>query len=95
MEANVWRHVAFTWGRADRKVRLYINGDLKREQVISDNPVLDLKISGHSVYDIGLKRDTATTTHAYFSDLIIFTHELSGTELKNELFFSHAFQRFV
>ena len=70
MDTDVWRHVAITWGRTDRKVRLYINGDVKRDQLIPDNPVLDFKISNHSFYDIGLKRDIATTTHAYFSDLI-------------------------
>ncbi len=62
---------------------------------MSDNPVLDLKNSGHTVYDIGLKRDGGTTIHAYFSDLIIFTHELSETELKNELFFNHPFHSFI
>ncbi|KAL9989354.1 hypothetical protein ACROYT_G003895 [Oculina patagonica] len=95
VDTDVWRHVAMTWGRADRKVRLYINGEVKAEIVISDNPVLDFKNSGHSVYDIGLKRDSATTTHAYFSDLTIFTHELSETELKNELFLDHALSNFI
>ena len=95
MDTEVWRHVAITWGRADRKVKMYINGDVKLDKVIPDNPVLDFKNSGHSVYDIGLKRDTATTTHAYFSDLVIFTHELSGTDLKNELFVNHSLRRFI
>ena len=84
-----------TWGRVDRKFRLYINGDVKADKLIPDNPVLDFKNSGHSVYDIGLKRDSSTTTHAYFSDLIIFTHELSETDLKNELFFNHQLRRFI
>lgn len=95
VDTDVWRHVAITWGRADRKVKLYINGDVKRDQLIPDNPVLDFKNSGHSLYDIGLKRDSATTTHAYFSDLIIFTHELSGTDLKNELFVNHPLRSFI
>lgn len=94
-DTDVWRHVAMTWGRADRKVRLYINGDVKLDRIIPDNPVLDFKNSGHSVYDIGLKRDSGTTTHAYFSDLIIFTHELSETDLKNELFFNHPLRSFT
>lgn len=95
MDTDVWRHVAITWGRVDRKVRLYINGDVKRDTLIPDNLVLDFKNSGHSVYDIGLKRDSATTTHAYFSDLIIFTHELSGADLKNELFAHHPLRSFI
>ena len=84
-----------TWGRVDRRVRLYINGEVKLDQVVSDNPVLDLKNSGHSVYDIGLKRDSGTTAHAYYSDLMIFTHELLEAELENELFVNHAFHSFV
>ncbi|KAL9989353.1 hypothetical protein ACROYT_G003894 [Oculina patagonica] len=95
MDTDVWRHVAMTWGRADRKVRLYINGEVKLERVMSDNPVLDLKNSGHSVYDIGLKRDSGTTIHAYFSDLIVFINELLETELKNELFFNHPLHSFI
>ena len=84
-----------TWGRVDRRVRLYINGEVKLDQVVSDNPVLDLKNSGHSVYDIGLKRDSGTTAHAYFSDLMIFTHELSEAALEYELFVNHALHSFV
>ena len=84
-----------TWGRADRRVRLYINGEVKLDHVVSDNPVLDFKNSGHSVYDIGLKRDSGITTHAYFSDLIIFTHELSENEIKNKLFFNYALHSFI
>ena len=84
-----------TWVRADRRVRLYINGEVKLDRVMSDRPVLDLKNSGHSVYDIGLKRDSGTTNHAYFSDLVIFTHALLETELKNELFFKHPLRSFI
>lgn len=84
-----------TWGRADRKYRLYVNGDGKLDKVIPVNPVLDLKNSGHSLYQIGLKKDSGTTIHAYFSDLVIFTQELSGTEVKNELFFNHPLRSFI
>ena len=84
-----------TWGRADRKYRLYINGDVKLDKVILDNPVLDLKNSGHSFYQIGLKKDTGTTIHAYFSDLVIFSQELSETEVKKQLFFNHPLRSFI
>ena len=95
VDTDVWRHVAITWGRVNRKVRLYVNGDVKLDQFILDYPVLDFKNSGHSVYDIGLKRGSATTTHAYFSDLVIFTHELSGAEVKYELFANHPLRSFI
>ena len=95
MDTDVWRHVAITWGRAERKFRMYINGEMKVNHVVSDNPVLDFKNSGHSVYDIGLKRDSGVTTRAYFSDLVIFTHELSPTQLKTDLFLNHALHNFI
>ncbi|KAJ7382130.1 hypothetical protein OS493_036836 [Desmophyllum pertusum] len=95
VDTDVWRHVAITWRPADRTVRLYINGNKKLDHVVSDNPVLDFKNTGHTVYDIGLKRDDGDTTHAYFCDLMIFTHELSENELNNDLFLNHGLRSFI
>ena len=87
--------MAITWGRSERTFRIYINGDKKVNHVISDIPVLDFKNSGHAVYDIGLKRDSRTTALAYFSDSAIFTHELSATQLKSDLFLNHLLHNFI
>ena len=95
METDVWRHVAITRGRSERTFRIYINSERKVNHVVSDNPVLDFKNSGHAVYDIGLKRDSGTTALAYFSDLVIFTHELSATQLKSDLFLNHPLHNFI
>ena len=95
METDVWRHVAITRGRSERTFRIYINSERKVNHVVNDNPVLDFKNSGHAVYDIGLKRDTGTTALAYFSDLVIFTDELSTTQLKSDLFLNHPLYNFI
>ncbi|KAJ7384403.1 hypothetical protein OS493_021814 [Desmophyllum pertusum] len=95
VDTDVWRHVAITWRPADRTVRLYINGNKKLDHVVSDNPILVFKNTGHTIYDIGLKRDGGVTTHAYFCDLMIFTHELSENELNNDLFLNHGLRSFI
>ena len=64
-----------TWTRADRVVRLFMNGEMKLNHTVSDNPNLNFKNSGHAVYDIGFKRDSRTTTHASLSDLMVFSRE--------------------
>lgn len=84
-----------TWTRADRVVRLFINGEMKLNHTVSDNPNLNFKNSGHAVYDIGFKRDSGTTTHAYFSDLMVFSREFQFSpsdnvnEIKDGIFGNH------
>lgn len=50
---------------------------------------VDLKNSGHTVYDIGLKRDSGETTDAFLSDLMAFDRVLSNDEIEKELFMNH------
>ncbi|KAJ7360220.1 hypothetical protein OS493_016848, partial [Desmophyllum pertusum] len=95
VSTDVWSHVVMTWGRLNRTVKLYINGEMKLNHVVDDNPILDFKNSGHTVYDIGLKRDHEVTIHAYFSDLMIFNSELSENEIRNELFQNHPLHSFI
>ena len=83
--------MAMTWRRADRTAKLYINGVKKAEMVATANPILDFKNSGHTVYDIGYKRDDGETAHGYFSDLMVFTQELSQSEIRSDLVISHPF----
>ena len=89
----MWCHVALSWSRSQRTAKLHINGAQYASKVasISYDSTVELKNSGHSVYDIGLKRDSEDTTHAYFSDLMIFNRELSDSEIRNDLFVSHPF----
>ena len=43
----------------------------------------DFRNSGHSVFDIGLKRDNGATAHAYYSDLMVFNRELRFSSIEN------------
>jgi len=90
-----------TWTRADRVVRLFINGEMKLNHTVSDNPNLNFKNSGHAVYDIGFKRDSGTTTHAYFSDLMVFSREFQFSpsdnvnEIKDGIFRNHPLYSYI
>ena len=69
---------------------MYANGKKTFEHAADKNPVVDFKNSGRSVYDIGLRKDTGETIHAYLSDLMIFNRVLSEHELKHDLYENHA-----
>ena len=69
---------------------MYANGKKTFEHAVNGNQVLDFKNSGRSVYNIGLRKDTGETIHAYLSDLMIFNRVLSEHELKHDLFENHA-----
>ncbi|XP_068701130.1 uncharacterized protein [Montipora foliosa] len=92
---NRWSHVAITWNRAYRRARLFFNGEKKQEIKVAEDKDIDFVDSGHSVYDIGLKRDGGTVAHAYFSDLMVFYRELQFSpsenvnEIKNAIFLTH------
>ncbi|CAH3171045.1 unnamed protein product [Porites evermanni] len=79
---NKWTHLAMTWGRTQGTVRLFMNGEMNVSKIVTSNSK-DFMNSGHSVFDIGLKRDSRTTAHAYFSDLMVFRRELRFSPIKN------------
>lgn len=62
---------------------------------ISVETKVDLKNSGHTVYDIGLKRDSGETTDAFLSDLMVFDRVLSNDEIEKELFMNHLLHSFT
>lgn len=76
-----------TWNRADRTVRLFVNGEVKAESTVAPDKNINFMNSRHSAYDIGFKRDNGTVAHAYFRDLMIFTWELrfASSENLNEI----------
>ncbi|XP_067039821.1 uncharacterized protein [Acropora muricata] len=94
-----WSHVAVTWNRSYKRVRLFTNGEIKVESYLASNGPIDIMNSGHSFYDIGLKRDSGTVAHAYFSDLIIFDREYSFSqsvnEIKDNIFSKHPLHDFI
>ena len=74
-----------TWGRikaTQGTLRLFINGEMKKSANVTGDSI-DFRNSGHSVYDIGLKRDSRTTTHAYYSDLMVLSRELRFSSIEN------------
>ena len=74
-----------TWGRikaTQGTLRLFINGEMKKSENVPGDS-MDFRSSGHSVYDIGLKRDSRTTTHAYYSDLMVLSRELRFSSIEN------------
>jgi len=86
-----WTHLAMSWKRGvSGKLKLYANGEKKFEAVVDGNVNLDVRNSGRSVYNIGLKIDTGTTIQSYLSDLVIFNRELPEQELMEEWVQSHA-----
>ena len=90
-----------TWSRADRTVRLFINGEMKMERTVAENRNLDFMNTAHMVYDIGLKRDSGTTAHAHFSDLMLFSREFQYSpsenvnEIRNGIFLNHPLYNFI
>ena len=82
---NEWMHVAFTWSREKRVGKLYIDGVKTGEEKLPTwaQGTLDLNPTGHTVYDIGLKRDdmTKSTFHGYLRDLIVINSAISGKEV--------------
>ena len=81
-------HVAFTWSRENRVGKLYIDGVKTGERTTTwSQGTLDLNPTGHTVFDIGLKRDdmTKNTFQGYLRDLIVIDSAISAKEV-DEIF---------
>ena len=78
-----WMHVAFTWSRDRKEGILYIDGNITDSESVSNGP-LDLIENDHTVFDIGLKRDSMPrpTFDGYMRDLLVVDKALSGEEVK-------------
>ena len=78
-----WMHVAFTWSRDRKEGILYIDGIRMGGRRVSNGP-LDLIENNHTVFDIGLKRDSMhfPTFDGYMRDLLVVDKALSGDEVK-------------
>ncbi|XP_078366557.1 uncharacterized protein LOC144650697 [Oculina patagonica] len=81
-----WMHVAFTWSRENRVGKLYIDGVKTGEQTATGpQGLLDLNPTGHTVFDIGLKRDNMvqSTLHGYLKDLMVVDSAINEKQLKD------------
>ena len=76
-------HVAFTWSRDRKEGILYVDGIGKDSKRVSHGS-LDLIENNHTVFDIGLKRDSMNkpTFDGYMRDLLVVDKALSGDEVK-------------
>ena len=76
--------MAFTWSRENRTGELFSNGtQIGTKEVEDHNRPIDLNPTGHTVFDIGYKRDSKTTLHGYLRDLMVITRAISDEEVKN------------
>ena len=79
-------HVAFTWSREELIGRLYIDGFEEGKKKFRGSTInLDLNPTGHSVFDIGLKRDSShlRNFHGFLRNLMVFDVAITGLEVKN------------
>ena len=75
--------MAFTWSRDRKEGILYIDGVIKTSKSVANGP-LDLIKNNHTVFDIGLQRDSMDkpTFDGYMRDLLVVDKALSGDEVK-------------
>ena len=86
IHTDEWMHVAFTWSREGLIGRLYIDGFEEGQQRVPGSTInLDLNPTGHSVFDIGLKRDSShlRNFHGFLRNLMVFDVAITGLEVKN------------
>ena len=86
IHTDEWMHVAFTWSREELIGRLYIDGFEEGKKKVRGSTInLDLNPTGHSVFDIGLKRDSSylRNFHGFLRNLMVFDVAITGSEVKN------------
>ena len=66
----------FTWNRTTKKGKLYFDGIQVGERTSSKQDI-DLKLTNHSVYEIGLKKDTGEVLQGFLRDLAVVLRMLS------------------
>ena len=74
-----WFHVAAVSDSNANKAHLFLNGEKIGTQALPSGSYP--RTNSHSVYDIGLKRDTGETLRGYLRDLMVVGRALSGEEL--------------
>ncbi len=73
---NTWNHVAVTWDRDAKTMRLYVNGDLAASKpTTADNVDMQASVSG---WTIGRKDDSGTPYDGYIDELWVFNEALSA-----------------
>ena len=76
-----WFHMAAVWDRNANEAYLFLDGQKVGTEAQASGSYL--RDNSHTVYDIGLKRDSTDTLRGYLRDLIIFGKALTEEELVN------------
>ena len=76
-----WFHVAAVWDSNANEAQLFLDGELFGFQALTSGSYP--KPNSHSIYDIGLKRDTGETLKGYLRDLMIVGRAFTEGEVTN------------
>ena len=76
-----WSHVAAVWDGNLNKANLFLNSERLGSQNLTKGSYP--RDNSHSVYDIGLKRDSGTVLRGHLRDLMVVGRAITGEELLN------------
>lgn len=76
-----WSHVAAVWDRNLNKASLFLDSERLGSQSLTNGSYP--RDNSHSVYDIGLKRDSGTVLRGHLRDLMVIGRVITGEELLN------------
>ena len=76
-----WSHVAAVWDGNLNKANLFLNSERLGSQSLTNGSYP--RDNSHSVYDIGLKRDSGTVLRGHLRDLMVVGRAITGEELLN------------
>ena len=79
--AKIWTHVVFVWDRSTRIGKLYLNGTHAGEkQSAYTGQDIDLNLTYHTKYQLGLKKDSMASIRGSVRDLMVFLRPLTTWE---------------
>ncbi|CAH3185718.1 unnamed protein product, partial [Porites evermanni] len=79
--AKIWTHVIFVWNRSTRIGKLYLNGAYAGEkQSAYTGQDIDLNLTNHTTYELGLKKDSMGGIRGSLRDLMVFLRPLTTRE---------------
>ena len=71
--------MVFVWDRSTQIGKLYLNGAYAGEQHYTGHDI-DLKLTNHTTYELGLKKDSMKRTRGSLRDLMVFLRPLTTWE---------------
>ena len=71
--------MVFVWNRSTCTGKLYLNGVYTGEQHCTGQDI-DLILTNHTTYELGLKKDTKEILHGSLRDLMVFLRPLTTEE---------------